>query len=467
MLAALLPDRMTQSPQAALASLSLAVLLASFATSAANVALPALTESFARPFEHVQWVVLAYLLAITTLVIAAGRLGDLFGAKRMLLVGVGLFGAASAFCAMAPNLELLIAARAIQGAGAAFMMTLAMALAARVVPNQSPAGAIGLLGAMSAIGTALGPALGGVLIHAAGWRAIFFVLAAAGFATLALTLRSAPADQAHASRTGAFDLAGAVLLAVTLAAYALAMTTSGGQMGLQNAALGLVALLGLALFVVSQARSHAPLVRPALFADARLRAGLVASMLVATVMMGTLVVGPFYLSAALGLDARSMGMVMSVGPLVAALAGAPSGRIVNRLHEKRATMLALVGMAVGAIGLALAPRALGVAGYAAPLAVLTAAYALFQTANNSALIAGAAVEERGVISAMVNLSRNLGLITGASVLGAIFSAASGLNAGMIDADAASAGLRVTFGAGAALILIATFVFALNAQGSRP
>src|SRR5688572_26774154 len=121
----------TEQPNAtrsALAGLSLAILIASLGTSIANVALPTLAQSFGASFQAAQWVVLAYLLASTTLIVGVGRLGDLTGRRRLLLAGIALFTAASALCGAAPTLGALIAARAAQGLGAAIMLALAMAL---------------------------------------------------------------------------------------------------------------------------------------------------------------------------------------------------------------------------------------------------------------------------------------------------------------------------------------------------
>src|SRR5262245_12140513 len=142
---------------AALTGLSLSMLMSSLGTSIANVALPTLAEAFAAPFQDVQWVVLAYLLAITSLIVSAGRLGDLAGRRRLLLGGVFLFTAASALCGVASTLGLLVAARAVQGAGAAVMMALTMAFVGDTVPKEKAGSAMGLLATMSAIGTALGP----------------------------------------------------------------------------------------------------------------------------------------------------------------------------------------------------------------------------------------------------------------------------------------------------------------------
>src|ERR1700740_3453853 len=157
----------------AVASLSLSMLLSSLSTSIANVALPTLAQAFTASFQEVQWVVLAYLLAITTLIVSAGRLADVTGRRRLLLVGILLFTLASVLCGVAPTLALLIAARAVQGLGAAIMMALTMAFVSETVPKARTGSAMGLLGTMSAIGTALGPSLGGILIAGLGWRALF------------------------------------------------------------------------------------------------------------------------------------------------------------------------------------------------------------------------------------------------------------------------------------------------------
>src|SRR6187402_3102627 len=179
----------------ALAALSLSMLLSSLGTSIANVGLPTLAQAFSASFQQVQWIVLAYLLAITTLIVSVGRLGDLIGRRRLLMVGLVLFTTASTLCAAAPTLWLLVAARAAQGIGAAIMMALTMALVGETVPKARTGSAMGLLGTMSAIGTALGPSLGGVLISGLGWQAIFLVNVPLGLLALFLAYRHLPQDR--------------------------------------------------------------------------------------------------------------------------------------------------------------------------------------------------------------------------------------------------------------------------------
>ena len=456
----------TPSVRWVLASLSLSMLLSSLGTSIANVGLPTLAQVFNASFQQVQWIVLAYLLAITTLIVSAGRLGDLIGRRRLLLAGIALFTAASALCGAAPTLWLLIAARAVQGLGAAIMMALTMAFVGETVPKAKTGSAMGLLGTMSAIGTALGPSLGGVLIGGLGWRAIFFVNLPLGIIAFLLARRHLPVDRLVPKRGRAgFDHPGTLLLALTLAAYALAVTMGRGSFGTLNIALLAVAAFGVGFFLFVEKRAASPLIRLAMFRDPVLSASLATSALVSTVMMATLVVGPFYLSRALGLDARLVGLVLSAGPLVAALAGVPAGRFADRFGAQRMALVGLAAMAGGAVVLSMLPAAFGIPGYVAPIAAMTVGYALFQAANNTAVMADVAADQRGVVSGMLNLSRNLGLVTGASVMGAVFAFASGaIDITTAHAEAVATGMRVTFAVAAVLVVVASVIAFVIAFG---
>ncbi|PDT80141.1 MFS transporter [Sinorhizobium sp. BJ1] len=442
-----------------LASLSLSMLLASLGTSIANVGLPTLAGAFSASFQEVQWVVLAYLLATTTLIISVGRLGDIVGRRKLLLAGIALFTMASASCAAAPHLSWLVAARAVQGLGAAVMMALAMAMVGEAVPKERTGSAMGLLGTMSAIGTALGPSLGGVLIGGFGWRAIFLVTVPCGLLALFLGHHALPAARPRAKSTRpAFDVIGTLVLALTLGAYALAMTIGGGTFGTINLILLLAAIFGICAFLFVESRAASPLVRLATLREPRLRSGLATSMLVATVMMTTLVVGPFYLSRGLGLDAALVGLVMSAGPVVSALAGVPAGRLVDRFGAGRMAAAGLGIMAIGCLALSVVPQPFGVAGYVMPLVTLTAGYALFQAANTTGVMKDARPEQRGIVSGLLNLSRNLGLVTGASVMGAVFSFAATASAfTTADGVAAAAGMRATFAVATVLVVFAAAI----------
>lgn len=451
------PAKLTPSVSWALAALSLSMLMPSLDTSIANAGLPTLALGLNASFQEAQWIILAYLLAITTLIVSVGRLGDIVGRRRLLLFGIGLFTAASLLCGVASSIWLLIAARAAQGLGAAIMLALTVAMVGETVPKERTGSAMGLLGTMSAIGTTLGPSLGGVMIAGIGWRSIFLVNVPLGLLNFLLAYRFLPVDNVdvNTKRSAGFDYTGTVILGLTLGAYALAMTIGHGRFGSLNIALLLAACIGVGSFIFIGSRSTSPLIKLAMFRDLGLSTGLSMSTLVSTVMMATLVVGPFYLSRGLGLETAVVGIVLSAGPLAAALAGVPAGRLVDRFGTGRMTIFGLVGIAGGLSVISIVSAGFGVVGYVVPIVFVTASYALFQAANNTAIMTGIGAEQRGVVSGMLSLSRNLGLITGASVMGALFAAASSTSdITSAGPEAIADGMHMTFAAAAVLIVAA-------------
>lgn len=439
-----------------LCALALSMLLSSLGISISNVALPAISDTFSASYQAVQWIIISYLLAMTVIVVSVGRLGDMIGHRRLLMSGICVFSLASVLCSVAPTLGLLVLARAVQGVGAAVLMVLAVALVRETVPSGRIGAAMGLLGTMSATGTALGPALGGMLIGGFGWRAIFLIMVPLGILNAALVGRWLPADGVRPGLTlASFDVIGAGLLGLTLTAYALAVTVGGGDFGWKNIELLLAAVLGAGLFGLLEAHIPSPLLRLATFRNVQIRACLGMNALVATVMMATLVVGPFYLSRGLELEIVHVGMVMSIGPMVSIICGIPAGRAVDRLGARFTMTVGLAVMAVGAFGLSVLPAIYGIVGYIAATVLLTPGYQLFQAANNTIVMMGVAPDRRGVISGVLGLSRNLGLITGASVMGGIFNFASGAcDVGLVPPCAVGGGMQITFAIAGGLVVIA-------------
>jgi len=252
-----------------------------------------------------------------------------------------------------------------------------------------------------------------------------------------------------------------------LAAYALSMTAGGGAFGALNLALLAGGLAGAAVFVFVESRVASPLVRLALFRNPVLSAGLPMNALVSTVMMATLVVGPFYLTRVLGLDDARVGLVVAVGPLISIFCGVPAGRMVDRLGAPRMAIIGLVALAAGSAALATLPELFGVPGYIAALMVLTPGYQLFQAANNTSVMADVAQDQRGVTSGLLNLSRNLGLITGASFMGAVFALAAGtVDLSGAAPDAVATGMKAVFAVGALLMTIALAIAAIGQGFTR-
>ncbi|POY55524.1 MFS transporter [Pectobacterium versatile] len=379
-------------------TLALAILSASLGTSIANIALPTLTAVFSAPFAQVQAVVIAYLAAMALSVVIAGRLGDRYGLKPVFITGLGLFAIASLLCAIAPQLWQLIAARALQGIGAAFLMTLGMALLRQTAGEKHVGRAMGIVGTVSALGTALGPSVGGFLLAIAGWRSLFWIQIPLVTIVLfmAFTLLPATPVKEKASLSGGLSLRNTTLLSnLTI-----------------NAA-------------------------------------------VTAVIMTTLIVGPYYLGLGLGLKETLVGLVMAIGPAVATFSGIPSGRLVDTWGFRRALTAGLSLVVTGTFMLAILPNLLGVTGYILAIIVLTPGYQLFQAANNTATLAEVPGNQRGTVSGLLNLSRNIGLIAGASIMGQVFALGVGTE-DFTHAEPASLanGMQLTFFLAGAMVLVA-------------
>ncbi|MFJ5329069.1 MFS transporter [Pectobacterium versatile] len=392
------PDEPDQAKPGITLTLALAILSASLGTSIANIALPTLTAVFSAPFAQVQAVVIAYLAAMALSVVIAGRLGDRYGLKPVFITGLGLFAIASLLCAIAPQLWQLIGARALQGIGAAFLMTLGMALLRQTAGEKHVGRAMGIVGTVSALGTALGPSVGGFLLAIAGWRSLFWIQIPLATIVLfmAFTLLPATPVREKASLSGGLSLRNTTLLSnLTI-----------------NAA-------------------------------------------VTAVIMTTLIVGPYYLGLGLGLKETLVGLVMAIGPAVATFSGIPSGRLVDTWGFRRALTAGLSLVVTGTFMLAILPNLLGVTGYILAIIVLTPGYQLFQAANNTATLAEVPGNQRGTVSGLLNLSRNIGLIAGASIMGQVFALGVGTEDFTHAAPASLAnGMQLTFFLAGAMVLVA-------------
>lgn len=438
-----------------LAALSLTMLLPSLGISVANIALPSLRVAFNATPQETQWVVIAYLVLVTSSLVTAGRLGDLLGRKRLLIAGIAIFSAASLATAFAPTLWAIVAARAVQGIGAAMMMALTVAAVSDAVPAERSGTAMGLLGTVSAIGTAAGPSLGGLLVSTFGWPSIFLLMAGAGLPAGLLVGTQLPAVPTGARRP-AFDLPGALILMLSVATFALATTLSPVSF-VNGILLGVVAV-GVAAFVHTERRTVAPLVQLDLLKRPAIAAGLLSIGLVSAIVMTTLVVGPFYLTGVLGLDTATAGLFMTIGPAVSAIVGLPAGWLVDRYGSGVVSSIGLFALLLGSGAMVVTTGIFGLAGYVGSLVLITSGYALFQAANSTALMAGAGKKERGVVSALLALNRNLGLITGASAMGALFALGSGGSG-----TPSVSGLRIAFAVAAGFVVLA---LGLSIWGTR-
>ncbi len=305
---------------------------------------------------------------------------------------------------------------------------------------------------------ALGPSFGGLLTAGFGWQAPFLLLVPLSLLALGCARLGLPRDGSSPQQEG-MKLASLSLLVAALLCYGLALTL-GGALALWW---GAGALLVTASFVRRERRAPVPLLPLALLGAPGLGNGLVASALVASVMVLTLLIGPFYLRGVFGLSLGTVGLMISGGPLLAALTGMPAGWLVDRLGARQVVRLGLAVMGTAALGLAGAAGQFGPLGYLLPILLLTAGYALFQTANNSAVVGGASEQTRGAVAGLLTLSRNLGQLTGVAGLGGLFAALVG-EQGLTLASELVFGTRALFALSALLIGLAFWLVGRRREG---
>lgn len=400
--------------------IALGVVMATLDASVVNIALPTLQRTFAAPLTTVEWVVLAYTVTITGLMLTAGRLADRRGRRRVYGLGIVVFTLGSLLCGLAPGVLALVAARVLQGVGAALVSANGSALLVSAFPLEERGKALGAFGAMVGIGLALGSPLGGLVIAHWSWRWVFLVNVPLGALTLVLLRRRVPRDP-PAGGAPSPEFAAAALWCGALATLMLALSR-GPADGWSGP--GVMALFGasatlLAAFALVESRSAHPML-PLRILLGPLGAAVGLTLLAQAITVGVGLQVPLYLEEVLHLDAQHAGLWVSILPLAALLFAPVAGRLADR---SGARMLTTVGMAATAAGLAMLTLLGLEMSWALPvgLSLVGAGQGLFSVPNASALLSLVPHEQLGIASGLQGTTRNLGLSSGAALVSAVLA----------------------------------------------
>jgi len=451
----------------AMLGVGVGILMVTIDFSIVNVSLPTLVEELQTNFATVQWVVLSYVLIITSLMLGAARLGDIMGMKRLYAGGVAMFTLGSLLCGLSPSVGWLIGARAFQGLGAVFMQSLGMAIITQVFPANERGRALGWVGGIVSVGLSLGPALGGIIIGALGWRWVFLINVPLGMAAWFMVARFVPRAE-PASRESRFDAVGALILCCALTAYSLGMTL-GQRVGFGRSLVLFLLALALAstwLFVLVERRTKEPMIDLGLFVNPLFGINLVMGLLT-FVTLGMTLVLPFFMELVMRLSTMQTGLLMMVVPLCMGLISPFSGRLTDRHGPRVISLVGLLVMAAGCAAMSTVDHSTGMWELALKNAPVGLGMGLFQSPNNTAIMSAAPANRLGVASGLLALSRTLGSSTGVPLGGALFTAtilaAAGLSSGaqIITAppDALVAGVRFCYAMGTGLALAAAFLSA--------
>jgi EmrB/QacA subfamily drug resistance transporter len=421
------PRSIRERPNAywfAVAAVCVGALMGQLDASIVTVALPTLQKSFHSSVGSVTWVGLSYLLVLVAGVTAVGRFADMWGRKLLYVYGFVLFVVASALCGFAPDLPALCAFRALQAVGAAMLQANSLAIIVLVVPGRALGRAIGLQGAAQAIGLALGPSVGGLLLAAGGWRLIFFVNVPLGACGAIAALALVPRSQNLQPKV-AFDWTGLSLFFPAVVALLSAISfgaTEGWSSPLIVGLLVAAFVLGVC-FVRHEMVDHEPMLDLSLFSHARFSAGIISGMGSYLVMFGVLLLIPFYLDRGLGFGAARAGLELAIVPVLFGIVAPLAGKMADRTGVRLLTTggMALVAAALVALGL-LRP---GTPGLLLFLAVIGVGLGLFTSPNNASIMGAAPPSQAGMASGVLNMTRGMGTALGLALTGLLFTVNGG------------------------------------------
>jgi len=379
-----------------------------------NVALPTIASEFETDLPTIQWVVIIYALTIAALLLPMGRLSDIVGRKKVYIIGMVVLGVGAALSGLSPTLEMMFPSRVLQGVGSAMTQGTGMAIITAAFPANEKGRAIGLFMTMVGVGAVAGPAIGGVVVDAFGWRVVFFLtlpLEVIGIAATAWVMRGWTEVQETSGTR--FDWWGAALSTGFLVALLLAMTT-GNKAGWLSppiiVAFG-AAVTMLVTFIWWELRTDAPMLDLRLFKGRTFTFGVSAAFLTFLGSSAVLFMMPFYLQSVLGYSAKTAGFVVVPGALCMAVLGTVSGILSDRFGRRLFTVGGLASSAVGLMILSRITEDSSLFMVVPALMLMNTGMGIFYSPNSSSVMSTVGRAKYGVVSGFLNLVRNAANVT--------------------------------------------------------
>jgi len=404
-----------------LSAVGMGVFLATIDGSIVNVSLPTMERSFQTDFALVQWVVLAYLLTVTTLMLGIGRLADIYGKKPIYTTGFIVFTIGSVLCGLSPTIYLLIGSRVVQAVGAAMIMALGMAIVTEAFPRSERGRALGIMGTIVSIGITLGPTLGGFIIQNLSWHWIFFVNLPIGIIGTFMVTRFVPSFKPPGGQR--FDYLGALTLCVSLLLLLVALTL-GQRNGFSDPIVlimigSFIILLGAVIFI--ELRMEQPMIDLRLFRNSLFSVSLTSGFIIFICLSGSLILMPFYIQNVLGYDVQQTGLLMATVPVMLGIVAPISGSLSDRFGSRLITVVGLVVLAIGFLAVSSLDAETTTMGYILRFLPVGLGMGIFQSPNNSAIMGAAPRDRLGIASGMLAVTRTLGQTTGIAILGALWA----------------------------------------------
>jgi EmrB/QacA subfamily drug resistance transporter len=452
----------------------IAVSLATFMTyldnNIVNVAIPAIQRDLHLNRAGLEWVVSGYILVFASLLLAGGRLADIFGRRRLFLVGLSIFTAASLAAGLAGGVDVLVASRAVQGLGAALLTPTTLALISANYPDpRERTAAVGVWSGVGALALAVGPLLGGLISQHASWGWIFFINVPIGIGTMGLGLWAIAADRADERRATRVDLPGLSTSALALFALTYALIEGHDDGWTSAVILGSFAASAAlwVAFVLVETRADQPMVDVSLFAQRVFSGGILAIMMWGFGIFGIYFFTSLYLQNVLGFSATEAGAAFVPMALLMAVGAVVSERISTAVGAHRVVGVAMLMMAVGIATVSLLGRHASYVELMPSFAIIGIGGGL--SVPLTAMILGTMpVAQAGVASGIFNASREVAGLLGITVIGAVLTGREGvaLRAGRAPLDAFLSGYRTGLFVAAALVALGGLAAYLALRGGH-
>ncbi len=435
-----------------LAAVSLGVLIAQIDTSVVSLAVKRIGADLNSGVSEMQWVIDAYNLVYASLLLTGGTLGDLYGRRRIFVVGIALFTVGTLVCALAPSGAVLITGRAISGLGAALELPMSLVLLTLAYPEEkSRAHALGIWASCNGLAFIIGPTLGGLLVDSAGWRSIFYLILPVCAAALVLTYAAVPESAEPRGRK--LDLTGQALAVVALGGLAFA-AIEGSHWGwaslpiLSVAAVGLAA--GVALFVL-EGRLTGAMIPVEFFRDRVFSSALSIAALMTFGMYALLFLMPLYFQTMRGNSALWAGLQMLPMSVSFVVVSQLTGTISNAIGPRMLMTGGMACMGIGAILLAFIGADTNVWLIAVALLIVGVGLGLNTSPVNGVAVAAVPKARSGTASGLLNTGRMIGATMGIAILGALFAAFAGQEGAAGDGFLAGLRAAMLVGGGAELV----------------
>jgi EmrB/QacA subfamily drug resistance transporter len=404
-----------------LAAVAIGTFMSALDSSVVNIAMPKMSSYFNEPLSSIEWVVMAYLLIISSLLLTYGRLGDMYGHKRIYITGFIIFTAGSALCGASASVVLLIASRVIQAVGAGMLMSMGPAIVTDITPPAERGRALGVTAVSVSVALAAGPVLGGILTTNFGWQSIFYINLPVGIAGSIWAWRVIPKKGKQENQI--FDIRGAAIIFIALVCILMPLSYTE-KLGWESPYIIVSLAAGImlmVLFVFFEKHTEYPMVDISLFNDRLFSMSNLSALLNYMANFSVVLLMPFYLQQLRGLDPSQAGLLIILLPLTTMLVAPISGALSDRVDSR---YISSAGMAIAAFGIwQLSRLKVDSSSISIILALVTFGLGsgMFQTPNNSAIMGSVPGNRRGIASGMLATMRNIGMVLGVAVSGAIFT----------------------------------------------